>query len=262
MIITLENAGLGVAHKIAKILAKTKITPRQVTVARFVITAPLSLYFFSRGVYLYNVIGLFFYMLLAILDWVDGSLAKIKKLPIETKPLGVFIDHSLDRVLVLIVLSSIFYAGLNSDTRNIWVTIVLLYFSAFFFLTTILYEFNQITGLEYEKYPEIKKELYKNNKCIFFKDKLLWNLLYVSDNSIARFCFTVSYPLFLGIIINQLISTFIFITIMSILRLSGIFFIIYHILNIKKTNLALIKVLKKYVEEEEKERKTHAKRKF
>lgn len=246
MIIALENAVLRVVYKIAKILSETKITPRQITVARFVIATPLSLYFFGKGTYLHNVIGLFLYILLAIFDWVDGSLARIKKLPAETKPLGMFIDRSSDRILMLTVLSSIFYAGLNSDMRNVWIIIVPLYFSTFFFLTTILYEFDQITGLEYKKYPEIKKKLYKNTKNVSFKDKLLWNLLYLSDNSIARFCFTVSYPLFLGIITNQLIPIFIFITLMLILRLLGIFFIMYYVLSIKKTDSVLIEVLRKY----------------
>lgn len=247
MIIWLENFFLKIAFQIAKVLAKTKITPRQITVARFIIAVPMSLYFFSKGNYLCNVIGLFFYMSLAIFDWVDGSLAKIKKLPLATKPLGVFIDHSSDRILMLIVLSSIFYAGMNSGEEKAWVVITILFFSTLFFLATILHEFDKVTGLEYQKYPELGKKLYKPAECFSLKDRFLWNCLYVSHSSIAKFCFTISYPLFLGIITNQLIPAFIFIVFMLGLRSAGIFSIMYCVLNIKKTDSVLIEALKDYV---------------
>lgn len=247
MILSLENLGINIALKIAKILAKTKITPRQVTIARFIISAPLSLYFFSQGKYIYNVIGLFLYIFLAIFDWVDGRLAELKKLPSETKPLGRLIDSTLDQILMMIVLGSIFYAGINSDQREIWLFITIFYFSSLLFLNTLLYKFEQIIGLEYKKYPEVGEKISKFTKNFFLRDRILWSFIYVRSNSIATFFFTVSYPLFLGIIFNQLIPIFIFISFMTFLRGIVIFFVLYQILNVKRSNLATVNVLRKYV---------------
>lgn len=247
MIIFLEEFFTKVAFQIAKILAKTKITPRQVTLIRFIIAAPLSLFFFSRGKYLYNLIGLFSYMSLAILDWVDGRLAEIKKLPKKTKPLGRLIDSTLDQILMLVVLGSLFYAGLNSSQRNIWLFITILYFSLLLIINTLLYKFDWLTGLEYKRYEEIWRRVCLKTKRISVKDKILWSLLYVRNNSVTTFCFTVSYPLFLGIVLNQLIVTFIFIVCMSFLRAVGLFFIMYKILDSKRSNSILIEVLRDYI---------------
>lgn len=245
MIILLENFFLKVASKVAKVLTNTKITPKQITLARFIIAAPLSLYFFSKGIYLYNLIGLFLYMLLAILDWVDGSLARMKQLPKKTYPLGKLIDNTLDRILMLVTLGSIFYAGVNSDTGKTWSAMIIIYFSFFFFLTVLTHEFDKITGLEYKKYPKIEKKLFKKKKSLSLKEQLLWNFIYVGHSSMARFCFTVSYPLFLGIISNQLILAFVFITLMIALRSIMVFSTLYCVLNIKKTDSVLINVLKR-----------------
>lgn len=247
MIIFLEDFFVKIAFQIAKILAKTKITPIQVTLMRFIIAAPLSIYFFSKGKYLYNLIGLFSYMLLAILDWVDGRLAEIRKLPKKTKPLGKLIDSTMDQILMLIVLGSFFYAGLNSERRNIWLFITILYFSILLIVNTLLYKFDWLTGLEYKRYGEVWKKVLLKEKRISLKDEILWSFLYVRNNSLTTFCFTVSYPLFLGIILNQLIIAFIFIIFMNILRAGGLFFIIHQILDFKKSNLILIKVLRTYV---------------
>jgi len=247
MIIFLEEFFIKVAFQIAKILAKTKITPRQVTLMRFIIAAPLSVFFFSRGKYLYNLIGLFSYMSLAILDWVDGRLAEIRKLPPKTKPLGRLIDSTLDQILMLVVLGSLFYAGLNSSQRNIWLFITILYFSLLLIINTLLYKFDWLTGLEYKRYEEIWKRVCLKTKRISVKDKIFWSFLYVRNNSVILFCFTVSYPLFLGIIFNQLIITFIFIIFMNTLRAGGLFFIIYQTLDCKKSDSIMIEVLRGYI---------------
>lgn len=224
---------------IARIFYKLKIKPLPVTVFRFLVAAPVSIYFFSRGKYLYNVIGLLLYMSLAILDWVDGALAQLYNLPAGTKPFGRLVDYNLDRILMLIVLGSIFYAIKN-------LPLAIFFYSVYFFQTVLQYEFDKTFHLDFERYPEIEKKMRASNHHAGTGDLLLYNLLYVHHNSVTKFCFTISYPLFIGILINQLPITFIFIILMSAIRSTGIFLIMSKALKPTKTYSTLADSLKNY----------------
>lgn len=246
MITYLEQIGLKIAHCIAEILAKTKIRPEQIVLFRFIIAAPVSAYLFSRGEYLYNLAGLAVYIPLALLDWVDGHLARITG---RTSPLGKWLDETSDRVLMLVVLAGLFYAGLTSSDSRWWVVLSVSYFSTFFFLTTVLYDFDREFNLEFKRYPEVEEEMYRLNPSPSLLDKVLYRLLNVHRNSLTKFCFTVSYPLFLGIITNQLLLTFSFITLMFALRAAGILFLVYRVVKGGETDSALTRVLRGYLSE-------------
>lgn len=247
MIVYLERIGITVAHRIAEFLAKTKIRPEQITLLRFIVAAPASGYFFSRGEYLYNLVGLAIYMPLALLDWVDGHLARITG---RTSALGKWFDETSDRVLMLIVLVSIFYAGMVSDDSRLWIILSVSYFSTFFFLTTVLYDFDREFDMEFKRYPEIERGMYRFDTSPSLLDQLLFRLLNVHRNSITKFCFTVSYPLFLGIVTNQLLLAFAFITFMFGLRTAAILFIIYRVVKKGSTDSVLTKVLREYLGKE------------
>jgi len=246
MINNLVELGEKVATQIAKILVRANIKPIQVTVLRFAIAAPASLYFFSRGEYLYNVIGLFVYMALAILDWTDGEMARLYKLPKNTAPFGRLIDHISDRVLMLIVLGTLMFAGMRGSNSQIWTIVTVLYYSFFFFLTTLLFEFDKMFGLHFEEYPKLSHEMRKINHTPNATDRFLYNLLYVHNNSIAFICFTHNYVLIVGILTNQLLLCFIFFTFMLTIRSIGVFLIIYKTLKIDSNGLAITSVLRKY----------------
>jgi len=246
MIKYFDNLAAKIAFKIAETLVKAKIKPMSVTVFRFIIAAPVSWYFFSRGQYLYNVVGLFLYMAFAILDWVDGDMAQLYKLPKKTAPFGRLIDHTSDRILMLIVLGSFFYAGMNGTYQDVWIVLTVLYYSIFFFLSVSLYEFDKRFNLDFESYPEIDRKMHYINPSPGLIDKILFNILYVHNNSITRICFTHNYVLIAGILTNQLLPVFIFITFMHTLRSAGIFSIMYRTLKVEKTDSALISVLREY----------------
>lgn len=246
MINIFENIGEKIAKMIALSLFRLGIRPVVVTIARFVFAAPISIYFFTRGTYLFNIIGLILYISLAVFDWVDGEMAQLYKLPKETAPLGKLIDQTSDRVLVLIVLGSIFYAYSGSSEHVTWSIISILYYSIFFFSTTLHNEFNNRFNLDYDSYPNLEKQITSINPSLNFLDKILLGLICVHKNSFTKFCFSVSYPLLVGIFLNQLQIAFIFITIMSTIRSLGLFVILFRALGIDKSNLILINVLRKY----------------
>lgn len=246
MINFLDNIALKISLELAKLLVKAKIKPISVTLFRFIIAAPLSWLFFSRGEYIYNVIGLFTYMALALLDWVDGEMAQLYKLPRETAPFGKLIDHMSDRVLMMIVLGSLLFAGLTKSNNQLWITVTILYYSSFFYLTSLIYDFEKMFKLDFLKFPKIERSMFRINSSPNLIDKVLYNMLYVHNNSITRICFTHNFILIFGILTNQILISFIFITSMHMLRSAGVFFIMYKTLKHEESNSALVKVLRKY----------------
>lgn len=246
MIKYFDNLAEKFSFKLAQILVNAKIKPMFVTVFRFIVAGLASWYFLSRGQYLYNVMGLLSYMALAILDWVDGDMAKLYKLPKLTAPFGRLIDHTSDRILMLIVLGSIFYAGMNGPDNQVWIILTVLYYSGFFFLTVFSYEFDKMFHLNFEDYPKIEDQIRRADIPPSTTDKILYNMLYVHNNSITRIFFTHNYLLIIGILMNQLLLAFMIITLMHGLRAVGIFLLTCRTLKIGVTDSALVKVLRKY----------------
>lgn len=247
MIKFLDKIASDFSHSVAKMLVAVKIKPMTVTVTRFLIAAPLSIYFFSQGEYFANIFGLLSYMALAILDWVDGEMAELYKLPRRTAPFGRLIDHTSDRILMLIVLGSIMYGGIQGNHSYLWSITTILYYSFFFMLTVTLYEFDKKFKIDFEKYPGIGQDMKKIDKNTSVLDSILFNLLYVHNNSLTRICFTHNYLLIIGIITNQLLACFIFITSMHALRSFGLFVIEYETLKKGTTKSTLAQVLRKKI---------------
>ena len=239
MIVYLDRLRAQLAYNIAKILSKTGVTPNQITIFRFVISFPSTLYFFSRGEHLYHLVGLAIYLLLVPLDWVDGDLARLTG---KSSPLGKWLDDTSDRVLVLLVLGGLFYSGIAADPRR-WGFLALFFFLIYFFVTALLEDFKDHFNLDFSQYAKVEEEALSQGKPSFL-DRILVNLLNVHRSSFTKFLFCISYPLFVGIIIDRLFLTFVFLTITFALRSLGIMFLMYSAARSGKTNLRLVEVLR------------------
>jgi len=86
-----------ISNPIARLLAKTRITPNQITWAAFGI-AVLSFISFALS---HNIIGGILAQLSSIVDGVDGSLARLKS---ATSTFGGFLDSMLDRFADILIL--------------------------------------------------------------------------------------------------------------------------------------------------------------
>jgi len=98
----------------ARILAKTRITPNQISWAAFSI-AVLSFISFVFG---QNIVGGILAQLSSIVDGVDGSLARLKGI---TSSFGGFLDSILDRYAdILIVLGLTLWSSSHESYPGIW----------------------------------------------------------------------------------------------------------------------------------------------
>ncbi len=102
------------SEPMARLLAKTKVTPNQMTWAAFGI-ALLSLISFILG---YNIIAGLLVQLSSIVDGIDGSLARLKGM---TSEFGGFLDSVLDRYAdILIVLGLTLWSLAHETYSGIW----------------------------------------------------------------------------------------------------------------------------------------------
>ncbi len=103
-----------ISDPIAQLLAKTKLTPNQITWAALGIAALACISF----IYGYNIIGGLLIQLTAIVDGIDGGLARIKGM---VSKFGGFLDSVTDRYAdVLIVLGLILWSSANESYPGIW----------------------------------------------------------------------------------------------------------------------------------------------
>ena len=102
------------SEPMARLLAKTRVTPNQVTWAAFGIVL-LSLVSCVLG---YNIIAGLLIQLSAIVDCVDGSLARLKNM---TSEFGGFLDSVLDRYADILIVLGLTLWSLSYETYfGIW----------------------------------------------------------------------------------------------------------------------------------------------
>ena len=102
------------SEPMARLLAKTKVTPNQMTWVAFGI-ALLSFLSFVLG---YNIIAGLLVQLSSIVDGIDGSLARLKGM---TSEFGGFLDSVLDRYAdILIVLGLTLWSLSHETYSGIW----------------------------------------------------------------------------------------------------------------------------------------------
>ncbi len=109
-----KHANRKLSDPMARLLAKTKVTPNQITWAAFGI-ALLSFVSFALG---HNIIAGLLIQLSAIVDGIDGSLARLKGMVSE---FGGFLDSVLDRYAdILIVLGLTLWSLSHETYPGIW----------------------------------------------------------------------------------------------------------------------------------------------
>ena len=103
------------SEPMAQLLAKTRITPNQMTWAAF----GIALLSFISFVFGWNIIGGLLAQLSSIVDGIDGSLARLKG---AVSTFGGFLDSVLDRYAdLLIVLGLTLWSLSNESYAGIWI---------------------------------------------------------------------------------------------------------------------------------------------
>jgi len=103
-----------ISDPIAKLLARTRITPNQISFTSF----GLAVLSFLSFIYNWNIAAGLLAQLSSIIDGVDGSLARLKGM---SSDFGGFLDSILDRYAdILIILGLTMWAASNEVYPYIW----------------------------------------------------------------------------------------------------------------------------------------------
>jgi len=207
-----------IQNKISKIivsfLVKTPITPNQVTIFRFIILIPLSALLLSRGNYLSALIGVFLYIVNNILDYVDGDLARIKKL---SSSIGDLLEHTSDYLGENILFFGVII-GSYKILNNVNVLILGILTIIIINVTMI---FSIYLDLDHQE-EAIPSKILKN----FGIDRIIMSIVN-PDRQILKIIFFPIFLIVIGVILNQIFLSLCIITITSTIRLIMMFYTLY-----------------------------------
>ena len=103
------------SEPVARLLAKTKVTPNQMTLAAF----GIALMSFFSFIYGHNIIAGLLVQLSSVVDGIDGSLARLKGM---TSEFGGFLDSILDRYADILIVMGLTLWSLSHETYpGIWI---------------------------------------------------------------------------------------------------------------------------------------------
>lgn len=185
---------------VVKILAKTSITPNQVSIFNFLIFTPVILYFFGKGTHLDNLIALFFIIVTMVFDLCDGTLARMKHL--QSK-LGNWLDGSFDGISQILMFCAVTVGVINNTGNHLWIFagLAVLFGQSMANIMGLRYEhdfaFDSYTGSERfnNKFNGLKK--------VSFLDSFFKNII-VPSNFVYIILFTCRYMFLMGILFNKL----------------------------------------------------------
>jgi len=185
--------------KIVNVLAKTSITPNQITVGGFIIFTPLIIYFFIRGSRIDNLIALGFIFISVVIDLCDGTLARVKSMQSN---FGQWLDGSLDKMFQLMIFIAIVIGIVLKTHNDLWyiVGIILLFGQSMADYMGFCYE---KLGFDFYSGSKDFNSKFTNLKKISFLDSFLKNII-VPSNLFYIFFFTCRYLLLLGVLLNRL----------------------------------------------------------
>jgi phosphatidylglycerophosphate synthase len=239
------------SEPIVSLFMKTPITPNQMTVGRFLFLMIPALILFGKGDHLSNIVAIIFCALFSFFDFVDGGLARRKKMMTE---LGAWLDPILEAISQNLILFAVTLGAYSSRHDLIWLIIGLLAFLGHS-LATILYTQYGITfGFDaWQGLKELDKKFLRSKNKVKIADRLLKSII---DQSgfLFTFLFTFRYLLVLGAVFNLMPYALLLITITSHLRWTVLFLVYAETLREKKKELLLVRFLKNIRKKRERER--------
>lgn len=182
---------------ITKIIAKTKITPNQVTLFRFILLTPPAVYLLSRDQYLTNIIAVLLLYFSVVLDQVDGTLARNYNMKTEV---GGWLDdflNRIDQVAIAMAISWGVFAHFNNDPR--WLFVGLAFIFSLNVQTYIGDAFKQNYNLYQDTLPKFWKLF--EGKPISFWDNFLKDYL-APKSFFYTLISTLSYFIVIGAVFN------------------------------------------------------------
>lgn len=179
------------------LLKNSKITPNQITIARAIIFLPLIFYFFSRGTYFNNILGILCCTINSAADHLDGNLARAKSL---TSELGAWLDHNLDRIAVYSMLAGVILGSCKLTQNNIFLIAGIFVLFLHAMIVNISNDFDKMFGGGIFFDFRLKETVYSNKESTIF-DKILVNM-FIFNSFWSYLFFAIRYQVLIGAALN------------------------------------------------------------
>ena len=183
------------------IFSRLPFSPNQITVFNFFTNDLLSAYFFSRGTYRDNLIGLFFCILSAVADKMDGFIARKRGL---SSQLGGWLDAILDliwqNILVAAIVFGVFTAKGNSP---FWLAVGLFALVSLFLSNRLRSLYRDKFDLGFHSDVSNFRERIRSDEDTTILGKISLQIL-APTNFLSLFLFTIRYFIVLGALINRM----------------------------------------------------------
>ena len=194
---------------------KLHITPNQITIFNFIFTLTAGAYFFSRGHYLTNIIGLGVLFVNVILDYTDGALAKQTK---QMSPVGAWLDGGGDVLIQNGIMAAVafgLYRVLRYPSFSLFAAIML-YFVANAGLNTISVHYNNIFGFDSYTGSDLFRRYMEQKPTLI--NRALKNIVDPTSSAVGLVLFTVRYWIIAGALLNLMAVIFPIIAMLTFFR--------------------------------------------
>lgn len=209
---------------------KHAISANTVTIINHLITLTFCIYFFSRGTYIGNILGLIVMVINVFLDYLDGDIAKSTKTVSE---FGVWIDSGFDVIIQNAVMGSIAIGCFKNGLSINW---VVLFFISNVGNNLVSFKYNSDFGFDSANGNNFFRDYIDANGYTFL-NRFLKNLIDPTASVFGLAFFTFRYITLNGLVLNLMPTAFVLITIIANIRWL-IMFSIYAIY--KKDNMSLL----------------------
>jgi|TARA_B100000315_G_C14565411_1_gene582661 phosphatidylglycerophosphate synthase len=242
------------SSKLTPSLAKTNVTPNQITFFRFLALIPIATYLFALGDHQSILGGLVVFAMFHFLDALEGSLARYKSMETE---LGGWLDWAFDMMgnnLITIGMT----IGVITATGGAIIlgipaiklpTIVILIAGLFalFSQQIVLYLNNELDRkfLFATNSRKIVQDLKKNR--VSMSNRIFFKVLF-PDDWIGQILFTVGWFIIIGALINQIAIMLVAIAFFQSIRILALFFLMVRALQKRESNLLIVNIMKKFNE--------------
>ncbi|MFC1727639.1 CDP-alcohol phosphatidyltransferase family protein [Patescibacteria group bacterium] len=219
-------------------LKKMGLTPNQVTTISSVANFTLAAICFAQGDYKWILAGLFFLLLHSYFDFADGSLARATG---QTSDLGGWLDPRLDVIGSEAVTVGIAIGVVRLNPGMLWLSIAGLALFGRMGSLSIVFDYHRSI---YGKTDFIKK--FNQDKKMTLIDKAIKEFITLKSFPVLFFG-TYRYLLPIVVLINQLKWLLLFTAVFVNLRWIIMFWAYAWTFDNRKTNLRVIKLLRRYV---------------
>ena len=195
---------------LTKFFVKFNISANQITVFSHLLSLTFGVYFFSRGTFLGNILGIGVMIIIGILDYADGDIARQNK---TIGPLGVWIDSVFDVVIQNAIMGAI---AIGCYKNGLPVGLIVFYFVGNAALNLVSFHYNQTFKFDSHNGSELFRKYMEEKPNLF--NRFMKNLIDPTASGVGLWLYTCRYWLVLGSVAGNMSGIFAVIVVITNFR--------------------------------------------